>query len=124
MMNQRRISPGAAAGHSAEPENPNHLDAESGMRIRRVGASRLVDDDVDAAIDCAMNELDALEVPYTASAPPLAAEPAQQMPRGMPPLPFVAPHPRNMPPLPAKLKAVSLVPRRSSPIMDEAAADG
>jgi len=67
-----------------------------------------------------MDELDSLEMPFRASAPPLSAPPApQQMPRGMPPLPFQAPHPRNMPPLPAALQLVPSIPT-SSPANDAA----
>jgi hypothetical protein len=84
------------------------IPGESGTRLRRSIPS--VEDNIQASIEFAMAELDALEVPYTASAPPLAAEPAQQMPRGMPPLPFHAPHPRNMPPLPSRLQARSSLP--------------
>jgi hypothetical protein len=84
------------------------IPGESATRLRRSIPS--VEDNIQASIEFAMAELDALEVPYTASAPPLAAEPAQQMPRGMPPLPFHAPHPGNMPPLPARLQARSSLP--------------
>jgi hypothetical protein len=86
--------------------NPSEPPNESGTRIRSAGRSTLsIEQNIEACIDFAISELESLEVPYTASAPPLAIEPAQQMPRGMPPLPFLAPHPRNMPPLPAALSS-------------------
>lgn len=85
---------------------PSQPPTESGTRIRNARSSEGVDDNVQASIDFAMAELDNLEMPYRASAPPLTVSPAQQMPRGMPPLPFQAPHPHNMPPLPVAVPAL------------------
>jgi hypothetical protein len=111
-MQKRHTLHGAAARIGASPRSkPSEPPNESGARIRSAEAStERVERSIQASIDFAMSELESLEIPYTASAPPLAAEPAQQMPRGMPPLPFVAPHPRNMPPLPAPPSALSLAP--------------
>lgn len=84
---------------------------ESSTRIRGAEQSaKGVEETIQASIESAMAELDSLEMPFRASAPPLTAAPPQQMPRGMPPLPFKAPHPSNMPPLPAGLRLVSTPP--------------
>jgi hypothetical protein len=104
-MQKRHTLHGAA--RTARPIS-SRPPGDSGTRLRSATG---VEDSIQASIEFAMAELDALEVPYTASAPPLAAEPAQQMPRGMPPLPFRAPHPRNMPPLPAPSPSAAARPR-------------
>lgn len=102
-MHKRHTLHGAAPRIGVRGRSLSSLPpGESGTRIR--GADRQstgVDESILASIDSAMDELDSLEMPFRASAPPLTAPPPpQQMPRGMPPLPFLAPHPANMPPLP------------------------
>jgi len=112
-MHKRHTLHGAAARPAAQERfRSSAPPGESGARIRHAGGRAYdVRDSIQASLDSALAELDLLEVPYTASAPPLAIEPVQQMPRGMPPLPFRAPHPRHMPPLPSKV--ASLVPKPS-----------
>ena len=124
-MNKRHTLHGATARSDARATPiTDRPPAESSTRIRHAGKSTAnVEDNIQASIDFALTELEALEVPYSASAPPLAMKPAQQMPRGMPPLPFKAPHPLNMPPLPGRLSAASSVPGPALEASSEAAQD-
>jgi hypothetical protein len=125
LMHKRHTLHGAAhrigvRGRSLSSQPPG----ESGTRIR--GAQQQppagVDENVLASIDSAMHELDSLEMPFRASAPPLTAPPPpQQMPRGMPPLPFQAPHPRHMPPLPVQRPALSKRPANDALLESERA---
>jgi hypothetical protein len=111
-MHKRNTLHGSAGRAGASARSASSIPpAESSTRIR--GAARStsgVEDSIHASIEFAIEELDSLELPFAAVAPPLV-EPPQRMPRGMPPLPFQAPHPRNMPPLP-------LVPSLSAPAND------
>lgn len=119
-MQKRHTLHGAAPRLTTKRPGPSASAAESGTRLRSAQPSTpSLEENIQASIEFAMAELDALEVPYTASAPPLAVEPAQQMPRGMPPLPFHAPHPVNMPPLPQLPRAV--VPTAPPSLADAAA---
>lgn len=113
-MHKRHTLHGAAARPTVhERFRSSQPPGESGTRIRRAGGEAFdVRDTIQASLDSALAELDLLEIPYRASAPPLTLEPAQQMPRGMPPLPFRAPHPHNMPPLPSKV--LSLKPQHDT----------
>ncbi len=100
-MQKRHTLHGAARKTQAREQSISSAPpGESGTRIRGAHYSGGLEDNIQASIDSAMRELGALEMPFRASAPPLTTAPVQQMPRGMPPLPFKAPHPSNMPPLP------------------------
>jgi len=113
-MHKRHTLHGARRIPAREGSISSAPPGESGTRIRGADPKLAsLEDGIKASIDSAMVELDSLEMPFRASAPPLTTAPAQQMPRGMPPLPFKAPHPANMPPLPL----ASLRPK-SAPVLE------
>jgi hypothetical protein len=100
---------------------PGRVQTREGARSSTPGAepngSHEVERSIRESIDSAISELDALEMPHRPSVPVVAAA-AQQMPRGMPLLPFKAPHPSNMPPLPPPSAGVAPAPLESSGVVE------